>query len=61
MRCLHITMRCCTYDEQAGKQSNTTEDLVVAQLHRSLSHSKHYHIYEGVHLPTPLLDRAKSS
>lgn len=25
-----------------------TEGLVIAKLHRSLSHNKHYHIYEGV-------------
>jgi hypothetical protein len=49
---------CC--DAQAAKQSNTTEGLVIARLHRSLSHNKHYHIYDGAHLSARPLNHVPS-
>lgn len=34
---------------------------MIARLHRSLSHNKHYHIYDGAHLSAQPLNSASSA
>lgn len=49
----HICTGCRESKCRPTSRCAPPEGLVFAKLHKSLSNSKHYHIYEDVHLPHP--------